>query len=177
MAPKTFNDWKSCCKYLFELIGRNKVLAGENTIIEDTGSGIRVHAQAGGSGGSGTYDGNFTVFWMGEDTDQYRIVYMANNQGSMVESTTLAGYVTMRMANIQNFAVPKTVLSANNGDYIYVLTTFNTAGISTAAIYAASALPSATTTTQATAIARIENRVPIKIQTGAINFAWRIGNY
>ena len=69
MAPKTFTNWKECCKYLFELIGKNKVLAGSNTLIEDTGSGIRVHAQAGGSGGSNDeYKGPFAIVDNGDDT-------------------------------------------------------------------------------------------------------------
>jgi hypothetical protein len=107
MAPKTFTNWKDCCKYLFELIGKNKVLAGSNTIIEDTGSGIRVHSQAGGSGaGSAEYKSYFKVIPYDTDAGTVMVVNGAD------EEATVCGSFTAGSSNISCTATELTVSGA-----------------------------------------------------------------
>jgi hypothetical protein len=110
MAPKTFTNWKECCKYLFELIGRNKVLAGENTIIEDTGSGIRVHSQASGSGSGTEYNGYFKVTYY-PDEDAYWIEDGADPDGEF------AGYIQVGEQNIHCVSEP---VAASGAGSFYV---------------------------------------------------------
>lgn len=114
MAPKTFNDWKSCCKYLFELIGRNKVLAGENTIIEDTGSGIRVHAQAGGSG-SGSYNGYFCVQYLTDENGENGAYWIIDGEDP---DGAYAGYIQVGSQNIH--ALSKKVNGVTGAGSFYV---------------------------------------------------------
>ena len=76
---ETFTNWRDCCKYLYNQIIKNKVLAGSNTQIEDTG--IRVHAQPGGGSGSSEYNGYFKVI---VETDESENIFLGPDSFSNI---------------------------------------------------------------------------------------------
>ena len=60
---RKFTKWTQAVLFLNQKINSRKMLAGNNITLENTGSGIRIHGNAGGSpgGGASDYNGYFKV--------------------------------------------------------------------------------------------------------------------
>ena len=60
MSIAVFKKWTGAVLYLNEKIKNNRLIAGRNIQLENTGNGIRIHGSSNNSGGD-TYNGYFKV--------------------------------------------------------------------------------------------------------------------
>jgi hypothetical protein len=63
----TFRKWTDAVRGLNEKIKRNRLIAGRNIQLEDTGCGIRINSSAVNSSGNSNYNGYFKVIQTADD--------------------------------------------------------------------------------------------------------------
>ena len=100
MSISVFKKWTSAVLYLNEKIKNNRLIAGRNIKLEDTGSGIRIHGSAENTSSGDSYNGYFKII---KDGDNHKIIdgsdaealncgyVVAGNSRMVVLKTTIAG--------------------------------------------------------------------------------------
>ena len=158
MSISVFKKWTSAVLYLDEKIKNNRLIAGRNIQLENTGNGIRIHGSASSNPANNgdTYNGYFKVI----QTDTgYSVVYGADpdafNCGRVNAGNT-------------RIAVPKkdfiTADVSANG-YFYIETTYTSPDYASV-IKFASALPEAEDGKDICLVANLKDTTPIQILHG-----------
>ena len=160
MSISVFKKWTGAVLYLDEKIKNNRLIAGRNIQLENTGNGIRIHGSASSNPANNgdTYNGYFKVI----QTDTgYSVVYGADPENTFIG----CGYIN---AGNSRIAVPKkdfatADVSANGAFYIettYVSPDFKPV------IKFATALPAAEDGKDICLVANLKDTTPIQILHG-----------
>lgn len=105
MSVSIFKKWTSAVLYLNEKIKANRLIAGRNIQLENTGNGIRIHTSAENSSSNDTYKGYFKVIKTADN--KLKIV------DGMDEEAANCGYVQCNRLAAQAVAVQELTITQN----------------------------------------------------------------